>query len=64
MVTPGRIQLSFAIAWFVREKPGIPAGKDNTSILPLEWLSGKLKNLSRLLQNARCQRHQPLLRSR
>ena len=23
-----------------------PAGRDNPSILPLEWLSGKLKNLA------------------
>jgi SAM-dependent methyltransferase len=27
-------------------EPGDPAGRDNISILPLEWLSGKLKNLA------------------
>jgi SAM-dependent methyltransferase len=29
-----------------QESPATPAGRDNISILPLEWLSGKLKNLA------------------
>jgi hypothetical protein len=30
----------------ILENPANPAGRDNSSILPLEWLSGKLKNLA------------------
>ena len=40
-----------------------PAGRDNISILPLEWLSGKMKNPAECLAYARFQRHQPLFRS-
>jgi SAM-dependent methyltransferase len=33
---------------FALEKPGEFGGRDNSSILPLEWLSGKLKNIAAL----------------
>jgi hypothetical protein len=39
----------------------VPAGRDNISIVPLEWLSGKLKKLLRGYRFARFGRHQPLL---
>jgi hypothetical protein len=32
---------------------GKPGGRDNTSILPLEWHSGKLKNLATFESYAR-----------
>src|SRR5258708_38132839 len=51
-------------AWSTRRPDSNdPAGRDNISILPLEWLSGKLKNLVRLHIYACFQRHQPILRS-
>jgi hypothetical protein len=44
-----------------QESPATPAGRDNISILPLEWLSGKLKNLATFEPHACFQRYQPLL---
>jgi len=44
----------------ILENPATPAGRDNTSILPLEWLSGKLKNLAALHSYACLECHQPL----
>jgi hypothetical protein len=43
-----------------QESPG-PAGRDNISILPLEWLSGKVKNLATFEPDACFQRYQSLL---
>jgi hypothetical protein len=45
----------------ILERPATPARRDNTSILPLEWLSGKLKNLVTLEYYAPLECHQPLL---
>jgi hypothetical protein len=44
----------------ILENPATPAGRDNTSILPLEWLSGKLKNLATPDYYARLECHQSL----
>src|ERR1035438_7539696 len=41
-----------------------PAGRDNISILPLEWLSGKVINCRIGSLYACFERHQPLFRSR
>jgi hypothetical protein len=43
-----------------QESPATPAGRDNISILPLEWLSGKLKNLATFKPHACFQRYQSL----
>src|SRR6266567_1635328 len=52
-------------AWRTRRTDSTdPAGRDNISILPLEWLSGKMKNPARLHIYACFQRHQALFRSR
>ncbi len=40
-----------------QESPATPAGRDNISILPLEWLSGKLKNLATFEPHACFQRY-------
>src|ERR1700730_15009741 len=39
------LPLLFLYRDFALEKPGEFGGRDNSSILPLEWLSGKLKIL-------------------
>jgi hypothetical protein len=38
-------------------------GRDNTPILPLEWLSGKMKELATFTPYASIKRHQPILGS-
>jgi hypothetical protein len=43
------------------ERPATPARRDNISILPLEWLSGKLKNFATFGYYAPHERHQSLL---
>src|SRR5260370_16718477 len=43
-----RLSLLFLYRNIALEKPGEFGGRDNSSILPLEWLSGKLKNLAAL----------------
>src|SRR5260370_18314280 len=43
-----KLSLLFLYRNIALEKPGEFGGRGNSSILPLEWLSGKLKNLAAL----------------